>query len=338
MNNKDKNSLSYKIQKNPFILGLFVIVLVLVLIVVFSLSSAIRKKSAELNATTTEPSTMEAVAPVLTTENTVEVENIRKRVTGIKAVVCDYQTDCAIITVEFNDKQELMDTHYASNDFSYNVYPEFCFYISGGAEVKCPGELKVLDDKTVSYFLYDIDDLANAVALTDELTVNYKNIFNVLKFNVYLRHKINEGVGRTVVGTYGKTSEDFNVTYGQAPLVVSSKVKGVKAVESVKTDDFIWLDIYFENEDSYENLNHNFQNNFLCFGFEKGGIKYDWKFITTEYDGLYMLRCKLDSYALAQLNAEVEGKDFGIKELFSDYTISVWSSDYDKDNQLFTIN
>lgn len=338
MNKKDKNSLSYKIQKNPFILGLFVVVLILVLIVVFSLSSAIREKSEEMKATTTTEASTEAVAPVLTTENTVEVENIKKRVTDIKGIVCDYQKDYAKITVEFNNKEALMNTHYASNDFSYNVYPEFCFYVRGGAEVKCPGELKVVDDTTVSYYLYDIDDLTNAVALTDELTVNYQNIFNALKFNVYLRHKSNAGVGRTVIGTYGKTSEEFNSVYGQSPLVISSKVQGIKAVEAVKTDEVIWMDVYFEDEDAYKELNHNFENNFLCFGFEKGGIKYDWKFITTEYDGLCMLRCKLDSYALAQLNAEVEGDDLGIKELFSDYTITVWSSDYDKDNQLFTLN
>lgn len=337
MNNKDKNSLSYKIQKNPFILGLFIIVLILVLIVVFSLSSAIKKKTDELKATTEAPTT-EAVARVEeTTENIFKVENIKKRADGIKKVTCGFENNCATVTVEFNDKESLMEAHYASNDYSYDVYPEFCFYVSGGAEIKCPGELKVLSDTSVCYYLYEIGDLTNAAALTNKITINYQNALASLKFNVYIRHKTNDGVGRTIVGTYGKTSEDFNSAYGQAPLILSSKATGVESVEAVKTEEFIWLDIYFENDKQYNKLNHNFENNFLCFGFEKGGRKYDWKFITTEYSELNMIRCKLDSYALEQLNAEVEGDELSIKELF-DFTINVWSSDYDKDIQLVTIN
>ena len=337
MNKKNKNSLSYKIQKNPFILGLFIVVLVLVLMVVFSLSSAIKKKTAELNATTEASTTEAAVKIEETTENPFKVENVKKKAEGIKEITCGYENNCAKITVEFIKKESLMEAHFASNDYSYEVYPEFCFYVSGGAELRCPGEMKLLDDSTVCYYLYDIADLANATALTDKITINYQNVFAMLKFNVYLRHKVNDGVGRTVIGTYGKTAEDFKATYGQAPLIISAKDKGIKTAEAVKTDEFIWIDIYFENSESYQKLNHNFENNFVCMGFEKGGREYDWKFITTEYDKLNMIRCKLDRYALEQFNSEIEGDDLSINELF-DYKIEIWSSDYDKDIPFLVLN
>ena len=57
MDEMNKNSLSYKIQKNPFLLGLFVIVIAVALIAIFSLSSAISKKAKELE-TTTEKTTL----------------------------------------------------------------------------------------------------------------------------------------------------------------------------------------------------------------------------------------------------------------------------------------
>ena len=47
MDEMNKNSLSYKIQKNPFLLGLFVIVIAIALVAIFSLSSAISKKAKE---------------------------------------------------------------------------------------------------------------------------------------------------------------------------------------------------------------------------------------------------------------------------------------------------
>ena len=51
MEEMNKNSLSYKIQKNPFLLGLFVIVIAVVLIAIFSLSSAISEKTKEFETT-----------------------------------------------------------------------------------------------------------------------------------------------------------------------------------------------------------------------------------------------------------------------------------------------
>lgn len=338
MNKTDKNSLSYKIQKNPFLLGLFVVVLVLILVVVFSLSSALKDKTEELKASTTVATT-EKVTSSLNTEpeNDIDTSSFKKHVSSIKRISGEFDIDCIKLTVDYNNKKEMLESLFASNDFTVDVTPVFCFYINNGTEVMCPGKIQLVDDDTAIYTLSEIDDLANATALTDEITVNFENALAVLKFNLYLKHNTNDGVGRTLLGTYGKTHEQFNDTYAPTPVAVSEAVSGVKRVEMTETDEFVWLDVYFTDEKAYNSLNHNFENNFLCFGFEKGGKKYDWKFITTEYNDLYMIRCKIDSYALAQLNAEVEGDALTMQQLF-DYRISVWTSDYDNEQNLFVIN
>lgn len=339
MDEMNKNSLSYKIQKNPFLLGLFVIVIAIALVAIFSLSSAISKKAKEFEATT-EKTTVTTTAPQVTeAEKTVSLEGLKKRVTAIKNVSADYDKNSAKIVVEFEDKEALLDAHYASNDFTIDITPVFCFYINNGTQVTCPGEFRFLSDgKSAEYTLTQIDDLVNAVALTDEITVNYKNVFEALKFNLYLEHQSKEGVGRTLVGTYGKTTEAFNTEYPATPAVISNLNEGVEKVNVTSADEFIWVDIYFSDEESYNKLNHNFENNFVCFGFEKGGKLFDWKFITTEYNDLCMLRCKLDTYALTQLADEIGDKSITIPSLFKDYKINVYTSDYDTETELFTMN
>ena len=339
MDEMNKNSLSYKIQKNPFLLGLFVIVIAVALIAVFSLSSAISKKAKEFETTTEKTTVATTAEPVLETEKVVALEGLKKRVDTIKNVSADFENNSAVIVVEFEDKTALLDAHYASNDFTIDVIPVFCFYINNGTQVTCPGEFKFRSDgKSAEYKLTQIEDLANVVALTDELTVNYKNVFEVLKFNLYLEHQSNDGVGRTIVGTYGKTVESFNKDYAAPPAVVSNLNEGVEKVQVTSADDFIWVDIYFADEESYNKLNHDFENNFICFGFEKGGKKFDWKFISTEYDDLCMIRCKLDVYALTQLADEIDDKSITIPSLFKDYQMNIWTSDYDTETNLFTLN
>lgn len=338
MDEMNKNSLSYKIQKNPFLLGLFVIVIAIALVAIFSLSSAISEKAKELE-TTTENTTVETTAKPVEEEKAVSLEGLKKRVDTIKNVSADFDEKSASIVVEFEDKEALLDAHYASNDFTIDIVPVFCFYINNGTQVTCPGEFKFLSDgKSVEYKLTVIDDLVNVVALTDELTVNYENIFEILKFNVYLEHQSKNGVGRTVVGTYSKTAEKFNEDNAEAPTVVSNLNEGVEKVNVTTADEFIWVDIYFVDEEAYKNLNHNFENNFVCFGFEKGGKKFDWKFISTEYDELCMIRCKFDTYSLKQLADEIGDKSITIPTLFSDYQINFWTSDYDTETELFILN
>ncbi len=338
MDEMNKNSLSYKIQKNPFLLGLFVIVIAIALVAIFSLSSAISKKAKEFE-TTTEKTTVETTAKPVEAEKVVSLDGLKKHVDTIKNVSADFDNKSAKIIVEFEDKEALLDTHYATNDFTVNVVPVFCFYINNGTQVACPGEFKFLSDgKSVEYKITEIDDLVNVVALTDEITVNYENVFEVLKFNVYLEHQSNDGVGRTVVGTYPKTVESFNLDYAEEPAVVSNLNEGVEKIQVTSADEFVWVDIYFTNDEAYQQLNHNFENNFICFGFEKGGLKFDWKFLSTEYDDLCMIRCKFDSYSLKQLADEIDDKSITIPNLFNDYQMNIWTSDYDTETQLFTLN
>lgn len=339
MDEMNKKSLSYKIQKNPFLLGLFVIVVAIALVVIFTLTSAISEKAKEFETTTEKTTVATTDAPVVEEVDSISLEGLKKRVDTIKNVSADYNKNSAKIIVEFEDKEALLDAHYASNDFTIDIVPVFCFYINNGTQVSCPGEFKFLSDgKSVEYTLTQIDDLVNVVALTDELTVNFKNVFEILKFNVYLEHQSNEGVGRTIVGTYPKTVESFNKEYPVTPAVVSNLNEGVENIQVTRADEFIWIDIYFADEESYKSLNHNFENNFICFGFEKGGKKFDWKFISTEYDDLCMIRCKFDTYSLTQLADEIGDKSITIPTLFTEYQINFWTSDYDTETQLFTLN
>ncbi len=338
MDEMNKKSLSYKIQKNPFLLGLFVIVIAIAIVAIFSLSSAISKKAKELE-TTTEKTTVETTVKPVEEEKVVSLQGLKKRVDTIKNVSADFDEKSAGILVEFKDKEALLDAHYATNNFTIDIVPVFCFYINNGTQITCPGEFKFLQDgKSVEYTLKEIDDLANVVALTDELTVNYENVFEILKFNIYLQHQSKDGVGRTVVGTYAKTVESFNKDNAESHPVVSNLNEGVEKVNVTTADEFTWVDIYFVDEENYKKLNHNFENNFVCFGFEKGGKKFDWKFISTEYDDLCMIRCKFDTYSLKQLADEIGDKSITIPSLFSDYQINFWTSDYDTETALFTMN
>ena len=339
MSEVNKKSFSYKVQKNPFLLGLILVMAIVVLFVTFTLSSAIQEKADEIKstteATTNEVQTTES-APV--EDNTIQLDKIKKHVGGIKEYSAEATPDGVKLTVTFDKEESLLDAHFAGGNSFVDVVPIFYFYVNNGSQIGVPGELKFLSDGvSVEYTLSKIDDFANAVALTDQFTVTNKNIFT-LNFNVYLQHKTNDGVGRTVIGNYSITCEEYNKNYGKTPAVVSELAEGVKSVDVTKTDEFIWVDIYFADEEIYNKLNHNFENNFICFGFEKGGKKFDWKFMSTEYDNIKMIRCKFDSYSMTELQKELDDRDITIPELFEDYEINIWTSNYDKDQQLFVMN
>ncbi len=336
---ENRNSLSYKIQKNPFLLGLGIIVVAVVLVGVFSLGSAISEKKQSLEATTA-PAT-ESLNTGLTEarpedDKIITLEGMERYSESIKTVSATKENNCVRITVEYTDKKSLLDVHYAANVMSLDVYPVFYFYINNGTQVGLPAELKLKGDTIAQYSLYNIEDLVNTVALTDKITVNYENVLNALKFNLYIKHKNGDGVGRTILGTYAMNYEDFTSKYPLTPVMYSDAAQGIKSVEMVKEDEFVWLDIYFTDEAAYKKLNNNFENNFLCFGFEKGGKKQDWNFITTEYDDIYMLRCKFDSYSMKQLLEEIGETGLTIPELFG-FRINVWTSNYDTETPLFTM-
>ncbi len=339
MDEMNKKSLAYKIQKNPFLIGLFVVLAAIVVVCVMALSSAIEKRTEEIKTpqTTAPAQTTTEKAPEI--DYTVDTDDVKKNVADIKEITASYTDKSVDVTVEFNNKDALLDAHYASGGSFTPVYPVFCFYIGNGLEVKCPAELRISEDYTKAYYsLKEIDDLVTVVGLTEGKTVSYENVLETLDFNVYIQHKENESVGRTVIGTYASTSEEFNKNYGKAPADISQIAKGVERVNIISCDSFVWVDIYFTDAEAYDELNNNFDGNFHNFGFEDGGKKYEWKFITTRYDELNMVRCKYDSYAHKQLQESMEDTKITIPELM-EKTVNVWSSNADdKKTDLFTVN
>ena len=341
MDNKLNGVLS-SIKKNPFFIGLFVIVLGVVVFVSFTLTKAMNNKIEELEAskTTTTPATTQAEVPYeeKIPENTVETGAIKKYTDAVETVSIKKEANRIAVTVEFTDEGALLEEHYAQNAFSVSVVPVFHFYIDNGTKVELPGELRLLSDgKSVIYYLSEISDFANVVALTEQETVTIDNIMNN-DFNIYLRHKTRDGVGRTVIGTYGQSVEQFKGLHATLPLKTVNEHEDVERVETTVADDFIWLDIYFNNEESYNKYNSKLKANFICFGLENGGKLYKWDFIVTEYNNLNMLRCKFDRYSLTELLKAMGADDVTVKTLFNDYAIQVWCSDYSNETDLFCIN
>ncbi len=339
MTDTNKKSLSYKLQKNPFLLVIIIIIFAVVIFGIANISSAIQKnKKAESETTTLEITENQEETEIAETEvNTAPVlSGVKNYSTDIKNITAQKDEKSVSLKVEYNDKAALLKNHFAADINSPQVVPVFCFYLKNGTQVKCPGELRLLEDgKTAVYYLSVIDDYANAIALADEVTVSYDNILDN-KFNVYLQHKT-DGTGKTVLGTYEKKVEDFSgaVTENNGVFNVA---QGIKNVEITKTAEFIWIDIYYNNVNSYTELNNAFITNFVCFGLDKDGVSHKRDFITTEYDSLNMVRCKFDSYSLESLADDMGVGEITVEDLFTDYVISVWTSDYDKETNLFSIN
>ena len=335
----NKKSLGYKIQKNPALLVFIIIVFAVVIFAVANITSAIQEKSKENKETTTEIITEKQEETDTTSAEVGAVSkdyNIKKYSNDIKSVKPEKDENSVSLKVEYKDKASLLKNHDAQDVNNVQSVPVFCFYLKDGTQVKCPGELRLLGDSNIAvYTLSVINDYANVVALTDEITVNYDNVLDN-GFNVYVQNKT-DGTGKTLLGTYGKTVEDMSLTVTEKANV-SNITQGIKTVEITKNDEFIWVDIYYNDITSYTELNNDFITNFVCFGFEKGGVKFKRDFITTEYDSLNMVRCKFDSYSLKGLADEMGAGDITVNDLFTDYVISVWTSDYDKDTNLFTIN
>lgn len=342
MEQENKKGIGYKIQKNPFLLGLFVIVITVALFAISSLSTAIQERVREKDATTEVSTTAEEkTTSVAETkpENQLNIGEFKKYAQSITSVTAEKEANRVAVTVAFEDEDALLEAHFANNLGDISVVPMFYFYIDKGTTpVKCPGEIRLLSDgKSVVYYLSEFSDYANAVGLTDNVTVSLDNVlYN--KFNICIEHKENDGISKTIVGTYGQSVEQFNSLHGKQPAKVTKTAKGIKRVETTITEEFVWVDIYYTDVDSYTKLNNGLINNFIKFKFEKGGKFYDADFIISEHESVNMVRCKFDSYSLAPLSKEMDMKNITVEELFTKYQISVFSSNYDTNTNLFTLN
>lgn len=329
-----------KIQKNPFLAVLIVVVIGAAIFMVSALSTAIKDKI-EVSATTTVPQAETTVSKAETVDkedNVVEIKGLKKYSEAIKKVEVVKEPNQLVFYVEFAEKEALLEAHYASNSYSFDVVPMLCFYIDNGLQVKIPGELRLLSDGvTAVYSFSEIKNYVNAVFLTDNIVADMSNLLDN-QFNLYIEHLSNDGVGKTLAGTYAQTVEQFNQLHPAKPMDISIASGGIKKIETTVCDDFIWVDIYYVDEEAYKADNADLDKNFVVFGFEKGGNKYKRDFIITEYENLYMNRCVFDAYAVSELGKDMMVEDITVKRLFDGYSISVWATDYTTDKILFDIN
>ncbi len=329
------------LAKNPFVVVLFAIVLGISVFVVFTLSKAVNNKIQMLEAEkTTAAPTTQASLPADEGENksSVKVGTIKKYSDFVESISINKEANRLAVTVVFTDEGALLEEHFAQNAFSIEVVPVFHFYTEKGVQLEAPGELRLLSDsKSVVYYLSEIGDYANVLSLTEQTTVTFENILSN-DFNLYIKHKTRDGVGQTLFGTYGQTVEQYNGIHTPVPTPYVEASEDISIVKSTLTDDYIWLDIYFKDEEAYNKYNSKTASKFIRFGLEDGGKLYKWDFFVTEYDNLNMLRCKFDSYSLAELLKEMEKEKLTVKDLFEDYDIAVWCSDYSTESDLFCLN
>ena len=333
---QNKKSLSYKIQKNPFSFVLLIIVMAVVLFGIVNLVPVIKEK---INKPAEETTTQLAEETVGATEedNTVLLNNVKNYLSTITSVKAEIIDNGVAVTVEFSDKAALLKEHSASNVNSVGVVPVFCFYLKDGTQINCPGEIQLNSERnSATYYLTNITDYANVMALVESITVTNENVLDNA-FNICLQSKTQSVPSKTIVGNYGKSVEELNNSELYKANAVNLK-EGVKDVRIVKTEEFIWLDIYFEDELSFVELNNDFITNFVCFGFSEGGANYKYDFIITKYDSLNMIRCKFDTYSLKVVADEIGDDTLTVDGLFTNYPVSVWTSDYDNEIDLFCLN
>lgn len=334
----EKKSFGQKLQKNPFLVVLLIVVIGVAIFMASTLTSALKERVKQTEETTAPVVTEETTVEVVEDDNTLTIDNLTKYSDKIISVTAQKETDRVALRVEYDTKESLLAEHLADNAFSMDIVPYFYFYIDNGTQIKCPGEFQLLESgNVIMYYLSETEDYINAVGLTDEITVTLDNILNT-GFNLYIEHKTNEGVGKTICGSYAQSVEDFNKDHAGKPAEVVDVADGIKKVETTVTDEFIWVDIYYKDAEAYTALNNDLEANFVTFGFEKGGKNYKRDFIVTMYDSINMVRCKFDAYAIKELAKEMEEKDLTVKALFETYSISVWSRDYEKETPLFNMN
>ena len=330
----NKKSLSYKLQKNPILLVFGIIAIAVALFVIVNVTSAIKEKIDSKAETESQViTTVEETEPE--TEAVAQLKDVKLYNSNIVSYTVEADELSVSLMVEYADKSSLLSVHKANDLNSSDYIPVFCFYNDEGVRFNCPAELN-LDAKnnTAAYKLSEINDFANAIALTDEITVTYGNILD-LPFELCLQSKSTGDIGAAIIGTYerekGSSTENYSVN-------LISPAEGIKKAELAKTDEFVWLDIYYDDFNSYTQLNNNFTTNFVRFGVNYNGASYTGDFIVTEYDSLNMVRCKFDSYSMEGLAKEMGNSSLTVADIFGDCYVSVWTSDYDVETSLFSIN
>lgn len=337
-----KDSLNEKLRKNPFLLGLGIIVLAIVVIAMFTLISAINKKTAEIEAQTTAAPETEAYDIQLPTEPATEkvgpavLAGLKLYDANINSTDSQADKERATLTVGFKDKNTMLDALYASSVTKIDIRPVFVFYLADGTALECPGQFKLLESISgVKFFLNDIDDLKNAYAISDGKTVDFENVF-AQKFNLYIEYKEGDGVGKTLLGTANDTEEVRKGAFAK-PDAASQLASGIKKVKISGNGKVVWVDIYFDGSANYSGLNYAFKNNFIGFRYDNGGKEYDSLLSITRFDSECMIRCKFDSYSIDPIIKETGDMSLTVESLFAQ-KLTFFASDYDHANDLFVLN
>lgn len=334
MADTNKKSLSYKLQKNPILLVFGIIAIAVALFVVVNVTSAIKEKM-DNKATSESAIVSTADTTVPETEAVAQLKNVTLYNKNIVSYTVENDEISVSLKVKYKDKESLLKTHNASNVNDADYIPVFCFYNAEGTQFSCPGELKLESTDTAIYTLNVINDFSNAIALTDNKTITYDNALEDLPFNICLQSKSSGDMVETLMGTHSEKCDKSKIDYS---VNIVNAAQGVKKAELTKTDEFIWLDIYFDDVNAYTELNNNFITNFVRFGVNYNGVTYKRDFIVTEYDSLNMIRCKFDSYFMEGLAKEMGNSNMTVADIFGTCPISVWTSDYDVETTLFSIN
>lgn len=335
------NNIISKIQKNPFLSVLIVIVIGIAIFALVSLFSAINESAK--SAATTAPTAVDTTVTPADDSNTVNdtkisVDGLKIYSESIEKVEAFNEPNQLVFNVEFADKESLLETHFATT-YSFDIVPMLCFYVGNGVQVKVPGEFRLLSDGvTAVYSFSNVKDYVNAYFLTDNAVTGLSTVLNDNTFNLYIEHLSNDGVGKTLAGNYAQTVEQFTLAHGGTPLDIEVLSDGIKKIETTVCDEFIWVDIYYVSEEAYLADNADLDQNFVEFGLEKGGNLYDRQFIITEYENLYMNRCIFDKTAMAELASDMYIDDITVQQFFSEYEITVYSIVATEEKPMFNVN
>lgn len=319
MSSKSKKSFAEKMQKSPFMTVGAIAAAVLALVVILSVTSGIKKGIAEKNAETTAPNKrVEASSTEAKLFNSKAAENgnIKLYDKSVKSASAAATRSVFKISVSFTNGTPDIKSAFIA------------VFVDGNTVIKLPCNVST-DKMSAEFSLDDISDAKNVLSLTDGINLTFETFAQAKPYAVFASGSESD-FGDTVAlcGTQ-KNTGDFSLVENGASF--SSASSGIKRVEASKNDKFLWLDIYFADEESFKGLNFGFKNNFV--GFNYGGSS--TLFSVTEYENLKMLRCKFDSYALEQLKNETGDSDLTISEVFKN--VEIFSSDYDETTRLFVL-
>ena len=318
MSKKTKKSFADKMQKSPFMMVGVIAAAVAALIVVLSVTSGIKKGIAEKNAETTAPfKSAETAVTEAKLFNSKQAESKDVKLYDKSVRTASYAATSSFFRLSLSFSGGVPEINSAF----------IAVFIDEKTVVKLPCTVET-DKISADFLLEDISDIKNLLSVTDGINLTFESFPAAKPFALYINTASSPDKALALCGTFKGTPSSASV---ENKALFHDAESRIKRVETVMNDGFLWLDIYFADENSFNTLNYGFKNNFI-------GFKYGDKstlFSVTEYKDLKMLRCKFDSYALAQFRKDTGKSDITIPEIFKD--VEIFSSNYDDKTELFIL-